>query len=745
MVQHRFSFVRAGGFDQPHLRTGADLVALSELDQKLWVALACPTRGVEFDHKTLQILDTDGDERIRATELLSAIAWIDSVLVDAEDLVEGKSSIGLDRIDTREPEGALLKKTARAVLDSLGKESAKEISVDDMTKALEALGKRKFNGDGVLPAASAGDDAAKQVILDALACTAPAEDRGGEKGVTETTVKEFFAEIDAHVGWLDGVDAAAMPLGDRTGAAWKAYDAVRAKVDDYFARARLAAFDPRALVAVNRDEKEYVALAAKDISIAELAGFPLAQVAADRALPLGTGVNPAWVDRVGALRDAVVDPLLGERTELTETEWATIGAKLAPHGAWLGAKKGASVEKLGADRVRALAKGTARKDLEALLAEENAQKPVADAIASVEKLVRYHRDLFELANNFVSFRDFYARTRPSIFQIGTLYLDQRACELCVRVNDAGKHAMMAPLSNTYLVYCDCTRKGEDKMTIAAAMTAGDVDNLMVGRNGVFYDRKGRDWDATVTKIVDQPISIRQAFWAPYKKGLRLLEEQIAKRAAEADTHANTRVTGAVTHVDTAVVAGSPAAAAPAAAPAPEPAKLDIGVVAAIGVAVGGLTAALGAMLNAFFGLGMFMPLGVLGLIMAISGPSMAVAFLKLRRRNLGPILDANGWAVNAQALLNVPLGGSLTRLAVLPPGSTRDLRDPFEEKRRPWKLYLALALVLGTALGWYLGKLDGFLPPEGKSTTVLGVHAPSYDPAAAAAADTPAPAAAPAP
>ena len=49
-----------------------------------------------------------------------------------------------------------------------------------------------------------------------------------------------------------------------------------------------------------------------------------------------------------------------------------------------------------------------------------------------------------------------------------------------------------------------------------------------------YDRKGRDWDATITKIVDNPISIRQASWSPYKKFVRMIEEQIAKRAAAAE-------------------------------------------------------------------------------------------------------------------------------------------------------------------------------------------------------------------
>src|SRR6185295_3802975 len=133
------------------------------------------------------------------------------------------------------------------------------------------------------------------------------------------------------------------------------------------------------------------------------------------------------------------------------------------------------------------------------------------------------------------------------FQAGTLYLDQRSCDLCLRVEDAAKHATMAALAGTYLAYCDCVRKATgEKINIVAAFTNGDSDNLMVGRNGIFYDRAGRDWDATITKIIDNPISIRQAFWSPYKKFVRLIEEQIAKRAAAADAAATDKLSQAAT-------------------------------------------------------------------------------------------------------------------------------------------------------------------------------------------------------
>ena len=97
---------------------------------------------------------------------------------------------------------------------------------------------------------------------------------------------------------------------------------------------------------------------------------------------------------------------------------------------------------------------------------------------------------------------------------------------------AGCHASCC---NLRCAWCDTEYAfyGGEKMTIAAAFTDGDSDNLMVGRNGLFYDRKGQDWDATITKIIENPISIRQAFWAPYKKLVRLIEEQVARRAAAA--------------------------------------------------------------------------------------------------------------------------------------------------------------------------------------------------------------------
>jgi hypothetical protein len=739
MVTHRWSFFRAGGFDQVKLESGADLAALDQLDQKLWVALSCPTSGLEFDAATLALIDSDKDGHIRASELIAATKWACANLKQPDDLLRGAATLPLAAINDSTTEGKQILAAAGHVLASLGKADATEISAEDTADTAKVFAQTKFNGDGVLPPEAADDEAIKTVINEIMTCLGSQPDRSGKPGIGQEAVDRFFTEAAAFSEWWKRAedDATLLPLGPATTAAADTVRAARAKIDDYFARCQLAAFDARAVAALNREEKEYLALAAKDLTIthAEIAALPLARIEAARPLPLAEGVNPAWAAALAKLRSEVVAPLLGDRPSLSEGDWATLNAKLGPHEAWIAAKAGAVVEPLGLVRVRQILAGDSRAKIGELIVKDTSLEEEFNALAAVDKLVRLHRDLYKLLNNYVSFRTFYSRKEKAIFQAGTLYLDQRSCELCIRVGDATKHGLMAHLSRAYLAYCDCTRQATgEKMTIVAAFSGGSADNLMVGRNGVFYDRKGKDWDATITKIVDNPISIRQAFWSPYKRTLRMIEDQVAKRATAADAEATDKLISTATKAATAPPAkpgtpGAPTApVAPGKEPPPKP-KFDVGVVAALGVAVGGITAALGMLLQAFFGLGIWMPIGFVGLILLISGPSMLIAWLKLRQRNLGPLLDANGWALNANAKINIPFGGSLTGTAKLPRGSRRDLVDPFAEhhgKRNMLIVVILLALVGGL---WYLGQLDRLLPARIRSTTVLGAQAPAATPA----------------
>ena len=347
---------------------------------------------------------------------------------------------------------------------------------------------------------------------------------------------------------------------------------------------------------------------------------------------------------------------------MTEKKFAEMGAQIAE---WEAAK--AAAESANAE---ALAAATAE-------------------FMPLKKLLLLHRDFYRLLRNFVTLEDFYDHDEATIasFQAGTLIIDQRACHLCMRVHDMSKHDAQAPLSGIYLLYCNCINKKTGKtLQIVAAMTQGEIKNLTIGKNAVFYDNDGLDYDATVTKIIDNPISIRQAFWTPYRKLANWIEEKINKSAAEKDAKAFEDMKEKTEGVSTDPLLAEKKQA------------FDIakfaGIFAAIGMALGMIGTALAAIAKGMIGFHWWQYVIVfVCILLVISGPSMIMAYMKLRRRNLAPVLNANGWAVNADAIISVPFGRTLTEQVAFPIIKIK------KKGLKPWAKWLIALCVIAIILG----------------------------------------------
>jgi hypothetical protein len=745
---HTWTFFRAGGLDQVLFDKADDFRNLRQLDQKLWVALTCPVKGLQFDARTLDLIDTDKDGRVRAPEVIAAVEWVCSLLKDPAELKKGVDGLPLASINDSTDAGKALLASAKQVLINLGKSDATVVTVADISDTVKLFVDTTFNGDGVVIPEATDNAALKQTLLDIIAIQGAVTDRSGKPGVDQAKADAFFADCGALSGWLTAANDTQI-LGDATPVAHATFAAVKGKITDYFSRCRLAAYDHRAANALNRAEQDYLAIAAKDLSIAndEVVGLPLQRIEPRKPFNLTEPMNPAWSERIAAFHQAVVIPLLGaDKKSLSDADWGDLCARFAPYEAWLASKKGVAVEKLGANRVHAIVSAKDQAAVAALIAKDLELKSQVAGFGDVERLVRCYRDLGVLLRNFVNFADFYDLTKESIFQAGTLYLDQRACSLCIRIDDPAAHMPLGSLGKVYIAYCNLSRSSGEKMAIAACFTQGDGDYLMVGRNGLFYDRQGRDWDATITKIIDNPMSVRQAFWSPYKKFVRFIEEQIAKRAATADEAATAKLQGvAATTVD-AAAAGKPPTERP---------KFEVGTVAALGVGLGAISTMIGGALTGFLNLKWWMPLGVLGMVLLISGPSMLIAWIKLRQRTLGPILEGTGWAINGRVKINIPLGAYLTEAKEMPPGSKRLLGDPFSDEKQKRRqrdrfILVAVILVLAAVVWWQFDWLKGRwhtwrnpTPPPSSAPTAPGApEAPAPatpTPASAPAAPAPTP------
>lgn len=689
-----FHFFRRGGSDQLRIEKPEDLNAVGALDQKLWVALSMPVFGQELDERTLALLDADADGRVRVPEILAAVKFMRENTADFSAFFAGKDEIALSAVA---PDG-IVAVAAKKILARLGKPDADRLSLADVEAATQAFDAQPFNGDGVIVPASAGDDAALAgFIRDAVAADGGSDDASGEKGVTAEQAAAFAQGAADVSAWRDRAEASAaeiLPLGAGTEAALDAFEAVRAKIDDFFARVRLAGFDSSSAETLNPSAADFAALAGADISADASRAFPISRIAAPEGeprLPLRAGVNPAWVGALDAFVEKALVPATkkiggvpGEApAELSASQWEKICALFAPCEAWLASKPGTGAAALPVERLREIVAGNFPEALAPLFEKDEAEKPLRAELVEAERFCRFTRDLACVLRNFVSFAEFYKRSADdTAFLVGKLYMDQRACSLCVRVaGDPAAHAALAAKSNCCLAYCECVR-GNEKMTVAAMFGDGDAFSLYVGRNGVFYDKKGNDWDAKIVRIVENPISVRQAFWTPYRKFAKFVETQVENFTAAREKKADE------------TLAGSASAVPAAGKPAFDVAKFA-GIFAAIGLALGAIGAALSVALTGFLSLAPWqMALVVVGVVALISAPSMLLAAMKLRRRSLGPILEAGGWAINGNVKIGIPLAKAFTDMPKKPAGSRTSGIDPYREKSFPAGKVIAAAVVV---------------------------------------------------
>ena len=697
--KYKWEFENIGGCSRVKISSGNDIAHLDELDIKMWTVLSCPVKGLEIEEKSLKYMDRDADGKIRVNDVISVAKWMTGALKNPDLLLEGKDSVSIDEINADDATGLKLSKAAKQILANLGKEGDR-ISLADTADSAAIFAKTRYNGDGIITVASTDDAAEKEVIAAAVAATGGSMDRSGEMGVTAAQLEQFYTELKAYSDWCAAEVAA--PFADKTDAVIAAYQALDAKMKDFFMRSRLATFSPDSTSALDVQTSRIEAISAENLSAKgdEIASYPIARITGKEELDLTASINPAWAAQFNVVKEAAIEA--GKKT-LTEADWAAIGAKFAAYTAWKAAKAGSSVEGLGIGKVNEILKQDQKQALLDIVAQDLALKEEAENIDMVDMFLHMLRDFYRLLKNFITFHDFYNKDKKvgAIFQSGTLIIDQRACRFCMKVSDMGAHNATAATSGMFLVYCDCTTKTSPaKLQIVAAVTVGEVGNLIVGKNAVYYDNAGVEWDAVITKVVDNPISVAQAFWSPYRRMSTAIENLINKSAAEKDAKmmadATAKINAAPTSLPAAPAAGAEGEAAkPAATPPFDIAKFA-GIFAAIGMAVGMIGTALSSLAMGIYALKWWqLVLSFLGLMLIISGPAMVLAWMKLRRRNIAPLLNANGWAVNAAAKISIPFGATLTDVAKYP---KLKLKDPYAKTGMPaWVKVLITLLILGGA------------------------------------------------
>lgn len=747
-------FRNYGGINQFVVADEGDLARIGELDAARWAATSAPLGDLHCDPAFLACLDPQATGRIRVSQLVSARDWLFERLARRDRLASRSDTLRLDDLDARNEAGPKLRAAAERLLRETGQANASELPLGALRDFRASYCKLLANGDGVVPPALVPEPETAAAMTDVLTVVGGRKDASGEDGIGVAELERFVAQGQAWLAWraqegeaapklVEGKSVQAAALGGvEAGPGAALITALDGKIEEYFWHCELLRHEEAAPLRLKEDELR--SLAAKDAAAIEkyLAGTPLATPRADGTLPLDEAINPVYREQFASLRRAVLAPVLGNATRLTRSEWHRAKAVFAPFFAWEKNKPAEPFEQLGEARVRALLDEQLRARIAHFIGLDEAAAGELQQLQDLEQLVLYQRWLVELTNNFVNFSAIYQPEKQALVEMGSMVIDGRRLDFCVKVADRAAHKKVAAESLIYLVYADILAKDSDAAAyqVAAPVTAGERGRLRVGKRGLFIDNDGKEWDAVVAEIVEQPISVKEAAFAPFRKAAQFvskkIEDWVGAQQSASEKKLMDSADKAVTETQQGAEKLAEGQAAATAAPAGDKKKLDVNsLILGGGLALAGLGAVLAGIFAALTSLKGWLAIG--GIVLAVMALSGLMGWFKLRRRDMSLLLEASGWAVNVRMKVNRHIGRVFTRTPPLPRDAKIErvrlaIDDEEQGHAARWIVLALLALfAVGAAGGyWYFRMRPHAVAPAASTTTESAPAAPPAVPPA---------------
>ena len=695
-------FKQYGKTFQLRIENANDLRDAIELDESHWVATSAPIDVFRCDKTFISMLDSDSSGRIHTHEMKTAIRWMLDVLSDCSNLQKRTNHIPLSAINKDTSDGSDIFRSASYVLKTLECEDKPTISLKLVRKFIAMQKEQPLNGDGVLIPTATDSPETTQLINDIITTVGGECDASGVTGITENQIATFRKEISECINWRKQGSTLShaptptnpnaptpkhsqtLPFGTKTDAMFTVLSKHADQIDHFFAQCRTIRFDPRTATRVGCSETELNAL---DLSKPEdmetcLSKSPLATPNIDDCLPLTVELlNPLYTKWIEKLQTEVLTPILKERLEsLHVDQWQKIKKSLQPYADYISEQKGKQVSSLTDKQLQKYQSSEVYREVEELIKADKAVSEKLKGIREVERLTLYHQHLMRLANNFISFSELYHPPIKAMFEEGSAQIDGRWFDLALRVNNVDRHCAIAKSSNIFTLYLEVTNKAaNDTFTVAVPATSGTKGNLGVGKRGIFFDVKGHEYDALVIKIIDNPISLREALVAPFTRLWSFILGKIEAMSGTLEKKLQT---------STDTLLKSPQKPTPAVATPTNAAGGPAGMLIGLSLSAAAIGSAFAFITKTLAGLsGGQLIAGVMGAAAVVAVPVSLIAVLKLRRQDLSALLEGCGWSINARMRFDRTQRRSFTRRKPYPITATGT-------PQKNWIKQLLIALIL---------------------------------------------------
>ncbi|MBD3182711.1 hypothetical protein GF312_10485 [Candidatus Poribacteria bacterium] len=711
-------FHKYGGHYHLRISNIQDLKHLLTIPDGRWMATSCPLFGLTVDPAFLKFLDADGNNRIISEEIRIALRWLFKCLKPSETWLNHQSNLPINLINTDDPEGKALIESAKLVLKNIGLPDSFEISLAQVRDRQKIMAQADYNGDGVIPPEVVKDPSASLFVRDLLTAYGGALDASGLKGITEANLEQFKKDANAYIQWYNqGVipegesSTLNMPFGTETSNLYQIINSIRDKVELFFAQCSLVRFDPRMSDRMYPREEEIAKLdyMNRQAIIDHINVAPLAKANPEGILYLLNGINEFYRDRVKAFHDKLVKPIFGEEVNaISQEQWNHILSKFAHYEKWVNSKPAVPIETMGIEKIKAYLYAPHDAAIRSLIIED---KTVADEIQqlqNLEKLILYHQWLFVFVNNYVSFPHLFNTETQAMFEMGKLVLGGREYSFSVRVENRVAHSNLAKNSGIYLLYLQVTGfKTEDSFEIAVPVTRGNGKQFYVGKRGVFFTIMGRELDAQIVQIVENPISLLDSIKDPFRRLYALIGGRISQISSSIQKESEKAIITSpsdqqiiqreLQQAQQTTARSQEASEVGQQARTSETPRTEIqrsgtarDIMIGTGLLVAGLGTALKFIVDAAKQLTQPKTLQVLLIMVGVFiiigvTASFISALLKLRQRDMGVLLQASGWSINGRMRLIRPMAKLFCRKTKIPKGSRKkhkELLVPLERLAR---------------------------------------------------------------
>ncbi len=685
---------RYGGSLQVSIPSFDVLVEAVRIPETQWLATACPLEGLHCDPRFLAFVDADGNKRIRVAELRAAVEHTAKVLKSYQGADAASDVLALDELSEA---GGKLRDVAGILLETLKAGDRTRISLEQVRTSEKALREAGQNGDGIVAPAFLPEPS-RSLAEKLMACFPEVKNRAGQAGVDLPLLQRFREERSALLVHL-AEKGAVLVWGERSVEQARRIQEVRPLLDTYFLQCRLVAAQPEAVSSLKLEAGRVQGALGDTQALARVVSeLPVAPPEPGGALRWSRLYRGPAFERLEAFRKDVAVPLTGDLATLGDAAWRELCARADAILAWQSRLEASPLRGL----VETLA-GIAESELEALEAAcraDLALKDKLDAVDELERLILYQRWLLTFANNFISMPDLYQTKRRALMEKGTLILGGRRYRLSVLVTNRAAHAALTGQGTTCTLYVQVVAKdGGESYEVAVPATRGRSADLVVGKRGVFYDVEGREFDAVVTQVIRQPVSLWEAMTMPFGRIGQFISKKIEGMAAAGEKSLDESLEKGYAQ-GTLAPPAVPAPGAPAAPVAAGPG----GFIAATGIAFAAVGSSLAFIVTQVRSLTVFDVISAAMIVAAVVMlPSGLLGWLKLRKRNLALLLEGSGWALNDRLRLTPDLAALITRRPRLPKNAKVDrtdvlrsvlvrVREDDEEEPRSPGMWLAIGL-----------------------------------------------------